>query len=101
MGVGGRSIAEAKSHLTEKEVKTWRAYLLKYGSLNVARRLEQTMGNFFANYLSFKGAKGVEPIKFMPNESRALREFGESSERSNESIIASFIAAGATVKKII
>lgn len=49
----------------------WRAYRLKYGSLNIGRRVEQAVGNlmaFYANSNKGKGAKAFSPFDFMPHE---------------------------------
>ncbi|MCJ0828701.1 hypothetical protein MN869_09600 [Acinetobacter sp. NIPH1876] len=51
----------------------WRAYRLKYGSLNLGRRVEQAVGNlmaFYANSNKGKGAKPFSPFDFMPHEQK-------------------------------
>lgn len=51
----------------------WKAYRLKYGSLNVGRRVEQAVGNlmaFYANSNKGKGAKAFSPFDFMPHEDK-------------------------------
>ncbi|WP_336141995.1 hypothetical protein [Acinetobacter sp. 102] len=51
----------------------WKAYRLKYGSLNIGRRVEQAVGNlmaFYANSNKGKGAKPFSPFDFMPHEQK-------------------------------
>lgn len=67
-GVGGCTIAEAKSNMTNAEVSQWVAFRNKRGSLFVGRRVEQAIGNLMATYLSSKGAKDVKAQSFMPYE---------------------------------
>ena len=51
----------------------WKAYRIKYGSLNIGRRVEQAVGNlmaFYANSNKAKGAKALSPFDFMPHEQK-------------------------------
>jgi len=41
-GVGGRTIAEAKSTLTLVEARQWAKYIRRHGGLNIAERVEQS-----------------------------------------------------------
>nr|WP_296277783.1 hypothetical protein [uncultured Acinetobacter sp.] len=61
-------MAEAKRSLSSRELKLWRAFRQKRGSLFVGRRIEQAIGNLMATYLSSKGAKDVKAQSFMPHE---------------------------------
>lgn len=67
-GVGGRTIAEAKSNMTNAEVSQWAAFRNKRGSFFTGRRIEQGFGNLMATYFGSKGAKNVKAISFMPHE---------------------------------
>lgn len=67
-GVGGRTIAEAKSNMTNAEVSQWAAFRNKRGSFFTGRRIEQGFGNLMATYLGSKGAKDVKALSFMPHE---------------------------------
>lgn len=66
--MGGRTIAEAKSNMTNAEVSQWAAFRNKRGSLFTGRRIEQGFGNLMATYMGSKGAKNVKAISFMPHE---------------------------------
>ena len=51
----------------------WKAYRIKYGSLNIGRRVEQAVGNlmaFYANSNKGKNAKAFSPYDFMPHEQK-------------------------------
>ncbi|WP_218646841.1 hypothetical protein [Acinetobacter sp. SwsAc6] len=67
-GIGGCTIAEAKSNITNAEVSQWVAFRNKRGSLFIGRRIEQGFGNLIATYLGSKGAKDVKAQSFMPHE---------------------------------
>ena len=69
-GIGGCTIAEAKSNITNAEVSQWVAFRNKRGSFFTGRRIEQGFGNLIATYLGSKGAKDVKAISFMPHEDR-------------------------------
>ena len=67
-GIGGCTIAEAKSNITNAEVSQWVAFRNKRGSFFTGRRIEQGFGNLIATYLGLKGAKDVKARSFMPHE---------------------------------
>ena len=67
-GIGGCTIAEAKSNMTNAEVLQWVAFRNKRGSFFTGRRIEQGFGNLIATYLGSKGAKDVKAQSFMPHE---------------------------------
>ena len=67
-GIGGCTIAEAKSNITNAEVYQWVAFRNKRGSFFTGRRIEQGFGNLIATYLRSKGAKDVKAQSFMPHE---------------------------------
>ena len=67
-GIGGCTIAEAKSNITNAEVSQWVAFRSKRGSFFTGRRVEQGFGNLIATYLGSKGAKDVKAQSFMPHE---------------------------------
>ena len=67
-GIGGCTIAEAKSNITNAEVSHWVAFRNKRGSFFTGRRIEQGFGNLIATYLGSKGAKDVKAQSFMPHE---------------------------------
>lgn len=48
----------------------WQAYIHKYGSLNICRRIEQGVGNLYALYFNGKVDKSdrVDARVFMPHE---------------------------------
>lgn len=43
-GIGGNTVAQAKETLTVTEVRRWAAYVGRYGSLNVAKRVAESSG---------------------------------------------------------
>lgn len=52
----------------------WRAYRLKYGSLNIGRRIEQAVGNALAMYANGNRKTGSKPLSaydFMPHEKKS------------------------------
>ncbi|WP_457548217.1 phage tail assembly protein T [Acinetobacter radioresistens] len=61
-------MAEARRNLSSRELKLWRAFRQKRGSLFFGRRIEQGFGNLMATYLGSKGAKNVKALSFMPHE---------------------------------
>lgn len=51
----------------------WRAYRLKYGSLDIGRRIEQAVGNALAMYANGNRKAGSKPLSaydFMPHEQK-------------------------------
>lgn len=67
-GIGGRTISEAKRNLSYNEYLVWLEFRKKYGSLNIARRVEHSVGFLEASLYAVNGAKKVKPIDFMRNE---------------------------------
>ncbi|WP_252718009.1 hypothetical protein [Acinetobacter soli] len=74
-GIGGKTIAEAKSNMTLSEAILWRSYLIKRGSLNVGRRIEQAIGNLMAFYHNGKVKEHyrMNPLELMPHEDQPER----------------------------
>ena len=46
----------------------WAAYRRRYGSLNLARRIEQSTAHLKANQMMLAGITGVNARDFMPHE---------------------------------
>lgn len=67
-GIGGNTIRDARKSLSIAELNIWKEYRKRRGSLNIGRRVEQSIGNLIATYLGSKGAKDVKAISFMPHE---------------------------------
>lgn len=66
-GIGGCTVAQAKSTLSYPEFLSWIRYRNKWGSLHVGMRLDRSVGRssaFFGNMLS-KG-KSLKPDDFSP-----------------------------------
>ena len=78
-GVGGRTIAEAKSNMTNAEVSQWAAFRNKRGSLFIGRRIEQGFGNLMAYYTQLKVGSDaeVDAFDFMPHEEAPELTFEE------------------------
>ena len=68
--MGGNTIAEVKATLTETEIMQWAEYRQRRGSLNVGRRVEQSIGNALAWDFNNKVAAHhrIDPLKLMPHE---------------------------------
>lgn len=49
-GIGGRTIAEAKSALTLPEFFSWCRYISKYGTLHMGMRVDRAVARALANY---------------------------------------------------
>jgi len=88
-GVGGNTIAEAKSKLSYAEYLTWAAYRRERGSLNFGRRVEQAVGNltYLTARINSKPNSKLDPLDFMPHEPKpdaedtlmnAFKAFGSS-----------------------
>ena len=69
-GIGGNSIAEVKATLTETEIMQWAEYRQRRGSLNVGRRVEQSIGNALAWDFNNKVEvhHRIDPLQLMPHE---------------------------------
>ena len=69
-GIGGNSIAEVKATLTETEIMQWAEYRQRRGSLNVGRRVEQSIGNALAWDFNNKVEvhHRIDPLELMPHE---------------------------------
>lgn len=69
-GIGGNSIAEVKATLTETEIMQWAEYRQRRGSLNIGRRVEQSIGNLMAFYHNGKveAHNRIDPLELMPHE---------------------------------
>lgn len=72
-GVGGRTVAEAKENLTVTEVRRWIAYIKKYGSLNLARRVAEGSGLVAFTISRVNGGK-AELEDFIPHYSQQVLE---------------------------
>ena len=68
-GIGGNTIAEVKATLTETEIMQWAEYRQRRGSLNVGRRVEQSIGNLMAFYHNGKveAHNRIDPLELMPH----------------------------------
>lgn len=88
-GIGGNTIAEAKSRLSYSEYLTWAAYRKERGSLNVGRRAEQAVGHltYMTARINSKPNSNIDPLDFMPHEPKpdaedtlmdAFKAFGSS-----------------------
>lgn len=60
LGIGGRTLAEAKRNLSAEEVATWAAYRAQRGTLSLGLRLEQL---FAISDLRAAQMAGVKRIK--------------------------------------
>lgn len=49
--------------------------MLKYGSLHIGRRLEQSFAGLLSLYLMSKGVEDVDPYSFMPHEEAPVQTF--------------------------
>jgi hypothetical protein len=69
-GIGGNSIAEVKATLTETEIMQWAEYRQRRGSLNIGRRVEQSIGNALAWDFNNKveAHHRIDPLELMPHE---------------------------------
>jgi hypothetical protein len=68
-GIGGRTIAEAKERMSYREALEWGSYIRKHGSLNVCRRVEQSIALLAVAVIRSQGGK-AELIDFMPHAER-------------------------------
>lgn len=59
LGIGGRTVAQARQNLSADEVATWAAYRAKRGTLSLGLRLEQLFAISDARAAQMAGAKGV------------------------------------------
>lgn len=53
------------------EVQQWAEYRLRRGSLNIGRRVEQTVANMMAIHLNSQikeQSKKIDPLELMPHE---------------------------------
>nr|WP_080995474.1 hypothetical protein [Thiopseudomonas alkaliphila] len=78
-GVGGNTIAEAKSRISYPEFLAWLAYRDKRGSLNIGRRVEQAVGLLSKLLLDMNQKNDLNAVDFMPHENIRL----ELSEEEN------------------
>lgn len=69
-GIGGNTIHQVKNNLTMLEVKQWAEYRYRRGSLNVGRRVEQSVANMMAIHINMgrDAADCIEPLELMPHE---------------------------------
>lgn len=67
-GIGGSTIKEAKRNLSLDEFLVWREYIAKRGCLNVARRIEQEVGQLRFVTARVNGDKQSELRDFLPHE---------------------------------
>lgn len=69
-GIGGNTIHEVKNTLSMLEVNQWAEYRNRRGSLNVGRRVEQTIGSMSAIFINRELAREdhIEPLLLMPHE---------------------------------
>lgn len=71
-GVGGDTIAEARKTVSYSEAMTWMAYISKWGSLNIGRRIEQS-GAVVAKASYFGKTKDdVDIYDLMPHEEKPV-----------------------------
>jgi len=59
LGIGGRTIAEAKRRLTVSEFLAWMAYRRKYGSLHFGLRGDRQIALLLRYFLGWCGVKGI------------------------------------------
>lgn len=78
-GIGGRTIAEAKNNITQKEAIAWSVYRNKYGSLNLGRRLEQGIALLAAAVINSQGGK-ADVADFMPHEPKPEEKVADINE---------------------
>lgn len=66
-GVGGRTIAQAKSAVSMSEAATWAAYRKKRGSFNPSLRLEEGFAHVRASIINLVSKDPVDAAIFMPH----------------------------------
>lgn len=66
-GIGGRTIAEAKSTLTLVEARQWAVYIRRHGGLNIAERVEQSAALICSTAAQLMGNKNSKVADFIPN----------------------------------
>ncbi len=67
-GIGGNTIEEAKRNISIQEGSIWARYMHQRGTLNIARKLEQTVGLFTALYVGANSKDKVDFSNYMPHE---------------------------------
>lgn len=67
-GIGGNTVHQVKNNLTMLEINQWAEYRSKRGSLNTARRFEQTAASMMSVYMAVVHKHEIEPLELMPHE---------------------------------
>lgn len=69
-GIGGNTIHQVKTNLTMLEINQWAEYRSRRGSLNTARRFEQTAASMMAIHINSQREKEdwIEALELMPHE---------------------------------
>lgn len=69
-GIGGDTPYDVSRNLTMLQINQWAEYRRRRGSLNIGRRIEQTMANMMAIYINGqrKAEDAIEPLELMPHE---------------------------------
>ena len=68
-GIGGRTIDEAKKRMSYRETLAWGGYIDRYGSLNLARRMEASSALIALQAYRLGGGE-AQLMDFMPYERR-------------------------------
>jgi len=80
LGIGGRTIAEAKRRLTYAEFLAWMAYRRKRGSLHFGLRGDRQMALLCLTACQLAGVKGLDRYDFLPYESRPAPQMPDLTE---------------------
>ncbi|MBO1529654.1 hypothetical protein J3492_00300 [Psychrobacter sp. F1192] len=56
------------------EIRQWAEYRYRRGSLNVGRRVEQSVANMMSIYINSQGGD-IDPLELMPHEDDVIETF--------------------------
>lgn len=84
--MGGRTVYEAKQNLSFKEAKLWFAYASRFGSLNIARRLEQELASIKLMLSRKLGNHDSDIWDFMQHEEAPVLTFADEMKRYKDEL---------------
>ena len=79
-GIGGRTIAEAKSRLSYREFLSWCKFRDKRGSLHVGMRVERGSALLAAIYTNSHSKEKYKLYDFMPHEEEPVISLDQALE---------------------
>lgn len=79
-GIGGRTIAEAKSRLTYREFLSWCKFRSKRGSLHIGMRVERGSALLAALYANTHSKESYKLYDFMPHEEEPVISLDQALE---------------------